>query len=158
MKSMKRLLPAVLLLTALNAQADFVKYHEDDELVSYLDTTSITRAGREVRMWTIDDYKQTQMDIPNKPYRSVKSHWTFDCAKRLSDVMTAQYYMEGMAQGESIESGAVAERQWDKVTPGTVGELAFRAACARPAATKPAATKPAANPITAKPAEKPRTP
>ncbi len=141
---MKRLLIAALLLTALNAQADFVKYHEDDEMVSYLDTTSITRAGRELRMWTIDDYRQTQTDIPNKPYRSVKSHWTFDCAKRVSDVMTAQYYMEGMAQGESIHAGAVAERQWDKVTPGTVGELAFKAACAKS--------------VPAKPAEKPKTP
>jgi hypothetical protein len=135
---MKRLLPAILLLTALNAQADFVKYHEDDEMVSYLDTTSITRAGREVRMWTIDDYKQTQTDIPNKPYRSVKSLWTFDCAKRISDVMTAQYYIEAMAQGESIDSGAAVERQWDKITPGTIGELAFKAACAKPAANKPA--------------------
>jgi hypothetical protein len=135
---MKRLLPAILLLTALNAQADFIKYHEDDEMVSYLDTTTITRAGREVRMWTIDDYKQTQMDIPNKPYRSVKSLWTFDCAKRISDVMTAQYYMEAMAQGESIDSGAAVERQWDKITPGTIGELAFKAACAKPAASKPA--------------------
>lgn len=145
---MKRLIPATLLLAALNAQADFVRYHEDDEMVSYLDAAGITRAGREVRMWTIDDYKQPQTDIPNKPYRSVKSQWTFDCAKRVSDVMTALYYMEGMAQGESIHSGAVAERQWDKVTPGTVGELTFKVACAKPAAVKPAV----------KPAEKPRAP
>ncbi len=143
---MKRLIPALLLLAALNAQADFVKYHEDDEMLSYLDTTTIIRAGREVRMWTIDDYRQTQTDIPNKPYRSVKSHWIFDCSKRLSDVMTALYYMEGMAQGESIHSGAVVERQWDKVIPGTVGELAFRAACAKPAAAKPATAKPAEKP------------
>lgn len=146
---MKRLLPALLLLTTLHAHADFTKYHEDDEMVSYLDTISITRAGRGVRMWTIDDYRQTQTDIPNKPYRSIKSHWTFDCAKRLSDVMTALYYTDGMAQGESIHSGAVAERQRDKVTLGTVGELAFKAACAKPAAAKPVSTKPA---------EKPRAP
>ncbi len=140
---MKQLIPAMLLLAALNAHADFVKYHEDDELVSYLDATTITRAGREVRMWTIDDYRQTQTDIPNKPYRSIKSHWTFDCAKRVSDVMTALYYLEGMAQGESIHSGAVAERQWDKITPGSVGELTFKVACAKPAAAKPATTRPA---------------
>lgn len=146
---MKRLIPALLLLVVLNAHADFTKYHEDDEMVSYLDATSITREGREVRMWTIDDYRKTQTDIENKPYRSVKSHWTFDCAKRVSDVMTALYYIEGMAQGESIYAGAVSERQWDKVTPGTVGELAFKVACAKPAAVKP---------VAAKPAEKPRAP
>ncbi len=136
---MKRLIPVLLLLAAMNARAEFTKYHEDDELVAYLDATSITRTGREVRMWTVDDYRKTQMDIPNKPYRSVKSHWTFDCGKRLSDVMMAQYYMEGMAQGESIHAGAVEQRQWDKVTPGTVGELAFNVACAKPQAVKPAA-------------------
>lgn len=146
---MKRLIPAMLMLAALNAQADFTRYHEDDELQSYLDAASITRAGREVRMWTIDDYRQPQTDIANKPYRSVKSHWTFDCAKRLSDVMTAFYYAEGMAQGDPVHSGAVSERQWDKVVPGSVGELAFKVACARPAPVKPAAAKPAA--------EKPRT-
>ena len=140
---MKRLIPLLLLLAAMSAQAEFVKYHEDDEMVSYLDATTITRSGREVRMWTIDDYRQTQTDIPNKPYRSVKSHWIFDCAKRVSDVMTALYYIDGMAQGESIHSGSVAERQWDKVTPGTVGELAFKVACPQ-------------KPVAAKPAEKPR--
>ena len=38
MTTMKRLIPAMLLLAAFNAQADFVKYHEDDETVSYMDT------------------------------------------------------------------------------------------------------------------------
>lgn len=137
---MIRLIPLLLLLAAMNAHAEFVKYHEDDEMVSYLDATTITRAGREVRMWTVDDYRQTQTDIPNKPYRSVKSHWIFDCARRVSDVMTALYYMDGMAQGESIHSGTVEKRDWDKVTPGSVGELAFKVACPQnPAAAKPAA-------------------
>ncbi|RPJ46386.1 MAG: hypothetical protein EHM16_09595 [Betaproteobacteria bacterium] len=143
---MKRLIPAVLLLAALNAHADFVRYHEDDEMVSYLDAASITRAGSEARMWTIDDYRQTQTDIPNKPYRSVKSYWIFDCVKRLSDVMTALYYIEGMARGESIHAGTVELRQWDPVTPGTVGELAFKAACAKPAAARPAGAKSAGPP------------
>ncbi len=145
---MKRLIPALLLLVVLNAHADFTQYHEDDEMVSYLDASSIIRAGSEARMWTVDDYRQTQTDIPNKPYRSVKSYWIYDCAKRLSDVMTAVYYMEGMAQGESIYSGSVSDRQWDKLTPGSVGELAFKVACA----------KPAAKPVATKPAEKPRAP
>ena len=145
---MKRLITVLLLLVAMNAQAEFNKYHEDDELVAYLDATTITRSGQEARMWTIDDYRQTQTDIQNKPYRSVKSHWIFDCAKRMSDVMTALYYIDGMARGESIHSGSVAERQWDKVTPGTVGELAFKVACQKPVAGKPAV----------RPAEKPRTP
>ncbi len=136
--NMKRLIPLLLLLSAMNVQAEFVKYHEDDEMVSYLDAATITRTGREIRMWTLDDYRQTQTDIPNKPYRSVKSHWIFDCARRMSDVMTALFYIEGMAQGESIHSGSVAERQWDKVTPGSVGELAYKVACQQPAAGKPA--------------------
>jgi hypothetical protein len=146
---MKRLIPAMLLLATLNAQAEFVQYHEDDEMQSYLDAAGITRAGREVRMWTIDDYRKPQTDIGDKPYRSVRSHWTFDCAKRMSDVLTAFYYAEAMAQGATVHFGSPTERQWDKVVPGTVGELTFKVACAKPAAAKSPA---------AKPAEKPRTP
>lgn len=146
---MKRLIPAMLLLAALNAQAEFTQYHEDDEMQSYLDAAGITRTGREVRMWTIDDYRKPQTDIGDKPYRSVRSHWTFDCAKRLSDVLTAFYYAEPMAQGATVHFGSPTARQWDKVVPGTVGELTFKVACAKPAAAKPA---------TAKPAEKPHTP
>jgi len=141
---MKRLIP-LLLLVALNAQAAFVQYHEDDEMVSYLDAAAITRAGREVRMWTLDDYRKPQTDLEGKkPFLSVKSHWTFDCAKRMSDVLMAFYYAEGMAQGEEVHSGALEQRQWDPVTPGSIGELAFRVACQKP--------------VAAKPAEKPRTP
>ena len=111
---MTRLIFAVLLLAAMNAQADFVKYHEDDEMVSYLDRESLTRAGREARMWTIDDYRKPQNDLEGKkPFLSVKSHWVFDCAKRMSDVLMAFYYAEGMAQGEEVHSGALEQRQWD---------------------------------------------
>ena len=126
---MKRLIIALLLLPALSAQAEFTKYHEDAEVVSYLDAVSITRAGREVRMWIIDDYRKPQTDIEGKTYLSMKSQWTYDCAKRLSDVMMAFYYAEAMARGAEVHSGAVSERQWDKIIPGSVGEEAFKAAC-----------------------------
>lgn len=140
---MKRLLVAVLLMgVALTARADFIKYFEDDELVAYLDRESITRSGREVRMWTLDDYRKPQTDIEGKTYRSVKSQWTFDCAARVSDVLMAFYYAEGMAQGAEVHSGAADPRQWDKVIPGSVGELAFRIACKRPDAAKTKADAP----------------
>lgn len=128
--TMKRLMPALLLaLAALPARAEFTQYHEDDELVAYLDTATITRAGREARMWTIDDYRKPQSDIEGKIYRSVRSHWVFDCARKRSDVLAAFYHAEGMAQGAVVHSGAVEQRQWDAVASGSVGELAFRAAC-----------------------------
>lgn len=120
----------LLLLLALPARAEFTKYHEDDEVVSYLDVASITRDGREVRMWILDDYRKPQNDLENrKPYLSVKSQWTYDCARRLADVMMAFYHAEAMAQGPEMYSGAVNERQWDKVVPGSVGAAAFRVAC-----------------------------
>ena len=96
---------ALLLLPALSAQAEFTKYHEDAEVVSYLDAVSITRAGREVRMWIIDDYRKPQTDIEGKTYLSMKSQWTYDCAKRLSDVMMAFYYAEAMARGAEVHPG-----------------------------------------------------
>jgi hypothetical protein len=126
---MKRWLAALLLLIALPVQAEFTKYHEDDEVVSYLDAASVTRVGREVRMWIIDDYRKPQTDIEGKTYLSMKSQWTYDCAKRLSDVMMAFYHAEAMAQGAEVHSGAVNERQWDKIIPGSVGEAAFKVAC-----------------------------
>lgn len=141
---MKRWVPAILLLVALNAHAEFVKYHEDDELVSYMDAASATRSGREARMWTIDDYRKPQHDFEGrKPFLSVKSLWIFDCEKRMSDVLMAFYHALAMAQGEEVHSGALGQRQWDKVTPGSVGELAFQAACRQPAAAKPKSNPPA---------------
>lgn len=127
---MKRLIPALfLMLAVLPVRAEFTKYHDDDELIAYLDTATISRAGREVRMWTIDDYRKPQNDIEGKTYLSVRSHWIFDCARNRSDVLAAFYHAEGMAQGAVVHSGAVEQRQWDAVVAGSVGELAFRAAC-----------------------------
>ncbi len=137
---MKQLIAALLLMgMAFTAHAEFTKYFEDDDTVAYLDRDSISRAGRETRMWTIDDYRKPQNDLEGrKPYLSVKSQWVFDCAKRLSDVLIAFYYTEPMARGEEAYSGAAEQRSWDKVVPGSIGELAFRAACAKPAPAKPA--------------------
>jgi hypothetical protein len=127
---MKKLVLVCMLLLALPAQAEFTKYFEDDELVAYLDPASIARSGNEARLWTIDDYRKAQTDIEGrKPYSSVKAQWIFDCARRMSDVLIAFYHAGPMAQGEEVHSGAADQRQWDKVVPGSVGELAFRAAC-----------------------------
>lgn len=129
---MKRWIVAALLAgIALTAQADFTRYFEDDELTAYLDRGSITRSGSEARVWTIDDYRKPQNDIAGKkPFLSVKAHWIFDCAKRMSDVLIAFYYAEPMGRGEEVHAAAAGERSWDKVEPDSVGELAFRAACA----------------------------
>lgn len=137
---MKSLIAATLLMgMALAAHAGFIKYFEDDETVAYLDRDSISRSGREARLWTIDDYRKPQNDLEGKkPFLSVKSQWIFDCTKRLSDVLIAFYYAEPMARGEEVHSGAADQRSWDKVAPGSVGELAFRAACAKPAPARPA--------------------
>lgn len=138
---MKYLIAVTLLMgMALAAHAEFTKYFEDDETVAYLDRDSISRSGREARLWTIDDYRKPQNDLEGKkPFLSVKSQWIFDCTKRLSDVLIAFYYAEPMARGDEVYSGAADQRSWDKVAPGSVGELAFKAACARPAPAKPAA-------------------
>ena len=50
--------PSVGLQEEYHAHADFAQYHEDDEMVSYLDASTIARAGSEARMWTIDDYRK----------------------------------------------------------------------------------------------------
>lgn len=137
---MKQLVAVILWMgMALTAHAEFTKYFEDDDTVAYLDRDSISRAGREARLWTIDDYRKPQNDLEGKkPYLSVKSQWVFDCTKRLSDVLIAFYYSEPMARGDEVYSGAADQRSWDKVAPGSVGELAFRAACAKPAPANPA--------------------
>ena len=138
---MKSLIAATLLMgMAFTAHAGFIKYFEDDETVAYLDRDSISRSGREARLWTIDDYRKPQNDLEGKkPFLSVKSQWIVDCTNRLSDVLIAFYYAEPMARGEEVHSGAADQRSWDKVEPGSVGELAFRIACARPVPARPAA-------------------
>lgn len=119
-----------LLLAALPAHAEFAKYFEDDELVAYLDANTIRREGAMVRMWGLDDYKKPQTDLESKkPYRSVRAHWVFDCSKRLSDVVAAFYHAGAMGEGDVVDSGAPTERSWDKVAPGSVGELMYKVAC-----------------------------
>ena len=125
---------AVVLATTLvmsnQAMAEYTRYFEDDEQTSYLDRQSITRTGSEARMWTIDNYRKPQTDLPGKTFVSVKAHWVFDCAKRMSDVLVAFYHAAPMAEGQEVHSAARgSSRQWDTVDAGSVGELAFNVAC-----------------------------
>ena len=142
--TMKRLIAAALLMcVAMAAHADFTRYFEDDELTAYIARDSLTRSGNEARVWTIDDYRKPQNDIAGKkPYQSVKAQWIFDCAKRMSDVVIAFYYAEPMAQGEEVHAGAADQRSWDRVEPGSVGELVYRVACAARSSAKPVAPPP----------------
>lgn len=128
----------VTLIMSNQAMAEYTRYFEDDEQTSYLDRQSITRTGSEARMWTIDNYRKPQTDLPGKTFTSVKAHWVFDCAKRMSDVLVAFYHAAPMAEGQEVHSAARgASRQWDTVDAGSVGELAFNVACDVKAAASP---------------------
>jgi hypothetical protein len=134
---------AAALVISGQAMADYTRYFEDDEQTSYLDRNSITRAGSEARMWTIDNYRKPQTDLPGKTFVSVKAHWVYDCAKRMSDVLVAFYHAAPMAEGQEVHAAARgANRQWDTVDAGSVGELAFNVACdVKPPAPAPAPNK-----------------
>mgnify|MGYP006271763203 CR=1 FL=1 len=98
-----------------------------DAYVLYIDRSTLRREGDRVRLWDLQDFKQTQT-IGERSYRSEKTELEFDCKARRTRVLSIIDFFGGMATGDIVYSDGDPS-DWVAVAPGTLGELEWKAAC-----------------------------
>jgi hypothetical protein len=127
---MRVVLTFLLLMAAAPAWADWVKvdsgkkggfFSSSDDIVYYIDPSTITREGNIRRVWEIHDLNEKG----SQGERSVLASVEYDCADNRMRTLKATGRSLKMARGEIIPLRQVLD-EWATLRPGKDDEMYFR--------------------------------
>jgi len=119
---------AVLLVAAIgvHAQSKWVQVGDSGDSKEFVDTASIVRSGRLVKVWTDSIYTPpTQAFKTAQLVAENKARWTFDCGQQTSKAGGFALYG---ADRTLIFMGS-SSSEWNDVVPGTIGDAVMKAVC-----------------------------
>lgn len=121
------LLVAALGLAATCARAEWTVVAENDQIRVYADRATIRRQGSIVTMWSLMDYRQSQLG-KNGSYLSSKGHDEYDCSLRRTRLLLTTEHDGRMGTGKMLGSEPV-EGSWENVADGSLMGMLWRFAC-----------------------------
>ena len=128
---MKQLTLVLLFLATANAWADWTLVGEGEikegRLTVYADLETISRADDYAKIWGLLDFVPKLLKGKGE-YSSIKFQEEFDCSQRRFRVLSLDWYSDNMSRGEPIASASVGS-EWKPVSPGSVDEAVWEAAC-----------------------------
>ncbi len=128
---MKRLLITLLLaVLSTSAMAEWTPIAQTESATNYAELSTIRKAGNKVKMWIMEDFKTMQV-IGEYKYLSAKSQFEYDCQNETLVVGAILMFLGNMGSGQVVTS--VSKRLVDPmpVSPGSVGEIAWKIACGK---------------------------
>ena len=122
---------AVLLLSTVTAaSAAWVKFGENDRVVSYYEPAKSSVAGT-VTVWVMYDYKAEQESPRSgRRYFSQKGQQEVDCDRPRSRTVFFTWHAGRMGEGAVVYTGSRA-LPWEPDSPGSIARALSSAICAR---------------------------
>lgn len=127
---------ALLTLVSGNALAEWVAIGLNDGGDIYADPSSMLKAGNQVKIWTLVDYKKPRVLGKLKPLLSMKVQTEFDCVEKQSRGLSFFAYAGSMGSGETENmSGAgisyidTNPKKWTPIPPNGTGPALWKFAC-----------------------------
>ncbi len=115
---------APLLLLSLPASAEWTYVDGGEGYERYLDLDSVSREGRRVRVWEVDDNENPD----RSGVISLRSRTEYDCMTRMYRITHLSGHTRHMTQGQVVFSESV-DGGWEPVSPGTLGEASMHMVC-----------------------------
>jgi hypothetical protein len=114
-------------LAASPARGAWTVIAENDQIRVYADKATIRRQGSIVTMWSLMDYRQSQLG-KNGSYLSSKGHDEYDCSLRRTRLLVTTEHDGRMGTGKLLDSEPV-QSSWEDVGEGGLMGMLWRYAC-----------------------------
>ena len=100
----------------------------NDQGMFYIDANSVTQeAGRKV-LWSVIDYKKTQMTAQGQPYQSAQTQLMVNCEAKMARVMHLTYYSGAMLTGKVVSRQGMLH-DWMDIDPTSAIQRIARRVC-----------------------------
>ena len=96
--------------------------------IVYVDPDTMRRTGNLVTMWVLFDYKTMQKPA-SLSYLSSRVQKQYDCAEEVDRRLEFTWFSANMSSGNVMYTNS-DEGKWRPVTPGSIGQTLWKAACA----------------------------
>jgi hypothetical protein len=126
----KFILTVLATLVGGNAAAEWVKIGETESSATYVEPTTIIRAGDLARMWRMVDLRKEFSIGTDKPFMSSKGQDEYDCKGEKARVITLSFHSENMGAGDVVHFEANATG-WEPVKPRSIGEILWKIGCGK---------------------------
>jgi len=128
---MNKIVLLILLALASNGlRAEWVKINANDNLTTYVDPASISKAENVARMSGMVDLKEAKKEELGKSFLSAKSIQEYDCKEEQVRKITLSFYSGNMGAGEIVHTYTDPDKwKWTPVAHGTISETMWKAAC-----------------------------
>ncbi|MSQ73195.1 MAG: hypothetical protein EXR27_18205 [Betaproteobacteria bacterium] len=103
----------------------------NDRFDSYAEPVSIRRSSDRVKMWTLLDYKATQISSNGARYNSQKAQHEYDCKDGRMRQPDFSLHSGHMGGGEVILFSYDIPDNWAPIAPGTIIEDLWKFACGK---------------------------
>ena len=128
MTTSKFIATALLVFIASSASAAWVKFGENDRLVSYYEPAKAEQGGNSV-VWVMYDYKTEQKsERSGRRYFSQKGQQEIDCNGQRSRTVFFTWHADRMGNGAVVYTGSKA-LLWEPNSPGSIARALASTVC-----------------------------
>ena len=122
---------ALLVLSSGPVYAKWMLVSGEDKigLTVYVDPDTIQREGNLVKMWSLIDYKKTEI-IPGDSLLSIRRQNEYDCTEERTRMLASMWFSGNMGSGRVVHSDS-DEGEWKPVAPGSASEGLLKIACGK---------------------------
>jgi|688.fasta_scaffold112607_5 hypothetical protein len=131
---MKKLLLILLLVFSQTVYADwkYVISSKDKISDTYIDSDSIKRDGKYVKVWIKTEYKEPQKDKWYdffNTYRSVRSYEEWNCVDRSFTTISYDVFSKNSLQGKIVDSSSILLPVPTNIAPDSTEEILYKIIC-----------------------------
>lgn len=129
---MNRKMASALLLAMLsgNVAAEWVAVGANDFSYTYVDPTTMFKAGDRVKMWHLVDFNAVQAKPTGQRYMSEKLQYEYDCKDKRARMLNALAQSRNMGGGVVVD-GAWGQQNWEPVPPDSRLNHLWKFACGK---------------------------
>ena len=122
-------LTILLWLSAVPANAEWVRLTEADGMTVHFDPNTIRGKGNLVKMWLLYDYKTAITTVADAVF-STKMQSEYDCIEERVRT-NAIFELAGHMGKGKVVSTSLNEGNWTPIAPETIGKREWRVACGK---------------------------
>ena len=121
---MRVILTLLLLVSAVQARADWEKVGETDAFVAYIDPSTIRNTGQMRRVWALQDLKKRHRngELSRRLFRE------YDCSNEKFRLLAVSTHSGAMATKQTLVS-LDTPGEWRYMPPGTSAAMAYNRVC-----------------------------
>ena len=127
---LKLVLALLLTVVSMSAQAEWHSIYSDDNFSIYADSSTITRSGDLVKMWSLYDFKVAEAIPTSNPSQSQKTQKEFDCRTRKFRQLHMILFSGNMGKGNAITTNDQTA-DWMPFQRGSLNEIEWQTACGK---------------------------